>query len=110
MRVALRQQPHQRGQVADPINRMRRREKTGGPQIHRFDRVVAEMLIEPRTPCRTDGIARLQHRLKSRSKSATHKPEMAAVLARHQFKDSACLAVPLDADYDAFIGPLHDAV
>src|SRR4029077_20998612 len=70
MRVALRQQPHQRSHVTDAINRMRRRKKAGGPQICSFHSVVAEMLVEPRTPYRIDRIARLQHWLEPRSKSA----------------------------------------
>ena len=33
---------------------------------------------------------------------------MPAVLARHQLEDGARLPVPSNADYDAFIGPLHE--
>ena len=33
--------------------------------------------------------------------------EVAAMLAHHQLKDGICLPVTLDAEHDAFIGPLH---
>jgi hypothetical protein len=32
---------------------------------------------------------------------------MAAMRARHQLEDGARLPVPLDAEHNAFIGPLH---
>ena len=107
MRIALGQQPHQRGQMGDAIDRVRRGEEIRRAQAHRLHRVIAEMLVEPRPPGRAHAIAGLQHRLHARAEAAAHQPEMAAMLARHQFEDAARLPVPLDAEHDAFIGPLH---
>ena len=65
------------------------------------------MLVEPRPPGRRHAVAGLQDRLQARAEPAAHQPEMAAMLACHQLEDAAGLPVPLDADHDAFIGPLH---
>jgi hypothetical protein len=68
------------------------------------------MLVQPRPPACAQRVAGLQDRLHARTETAAHQPEMAAMFARHQFDDGAGLAMVLDADHNAFIGPLHDAV
>src|SRR5664280_3114237 len=107
MRIALGQQPHQRGQMADAIDRVRRREEVRRAQARALHRIIAEMLVEPRPPGRAHGIADLQYRFHARAETAAHQPEMAAMRARHQLEDAAGLPVALDAEHDAFIGPLH---
>ena len=108
MRVALRQQPHQRGQMGDAIDRVRRAEEAGGAQVQPLDRVIAEMLVEPRPPGGAHAVAGLQHRACMRvPKPPRTRPRWRPCVARHQFEDGARLPVPLDAEHDAFIGPLH---
>ena len=65
------------------------------------------MVVEPRPPGRAQRIAGLQHPAQPRAGAAAHQAEMAAALLRHQFENDARLAVALDAEHDAFIGPLH---
>src|SRR5208282_1065420 len=89
------------------VDRMRRREESRRAQIGPLDRVMAEMLIEPRPPGRAQRVARLQHAAQARAGAAAHQAEMAAVPARHQFDNDARLAVALGAEHDGFIGPLH---
>jgi len=67
---------------------------------------MSEMLVEPRPPGRAQRVARLQYGAQSRAAAAAHQPEMTAVLARHQFENGACLAVPLEAEHDAFTAAL----
>ena len=93
--------------MGDAIDRVRGAEQAGRRQFEPFHHVVAEMLVEPRPPGRADPVARLQHRPQPRARPAPHQTEMAAVLARHQLDDGIRLPVALDAEHDAFIGPLH---
>ena len=78
-------------------------------QPQRLDRVVAEMLVEPRPPDHAHRVAGLQHRPQPRAAAAAHQAEMAAVLARHHLEDGVGLAVAPRAEHDAFVGPFHDA-
>src|SRR5665647_1137506 len=94
--------------MRDAVDGVRRRKEIRRALAHRLDRVIAEMLVEPGPPAGADGIAGLQNRLHARAVAAAYQTEMAAMLARHQLEDGARLPVPLDADYDAFIGPLHN--
>src|SRR5665647_594093 len=96
--------------MRNAVDGVRRREEIRRALAHRFDRVIAEVLVEPGPPAGADRIAGLQNRLHARAVAAAHQTEMAAMLARHQLDDGARLPVPLDADYDAFIGPLHQIV
>src|SRR5262245_25953918 len=93
--------------MIDPIDCVRRGKEIRGPQRKPFHRVVAQMLVEPRSPGRTERVPRLQYRLEPRPKAAAHKAEVAAMLARHQLEDRIRLAMALDAEHDPFIGPLH---
>src|SRR5258708_39576803 len=93
--------------MGHPVHRVRRREIACGTKIEALDGIVAEMLVEPRPPCRAQRIARLQHAAQPRADAAAHQAEMAAALVRHQFENDARLAMPLDAEHDAVVGPLH---
>src|SRR5262245_34938202 len=93
--------------MRDAIDCVRCREEIRRAQGEALHRVVAEMLVEPRPPAGAHRIARLQHRLEARAETTAHEPEMTAVFARHQLEDSIRLPVTLDAEHDAFIGPLH---
>src|SRR5262245_45977162 len=93
--------------MREAIDRVRGRKEIRSTQGQPFDSVVAEMLIEPRPPCGAHGVTGLQHRLEPRSKTATNKTEMAAMLARHQLENGIRLPVTLGAEHDPFIGPLH---
>ena len=87
---------------------MRRGKNAAGAQIRSFDRVVAEMLVEPRPPGGGDPSCPAAASARRREPAAAaHQAEMAAVLARHQFENGARLAVALDAEHDAFVGPFH---
>ena len=96
MRIALRQQPHQSGQMSNAIDRMRGRKVTGRPQAQALDRIVAEMLVESCPPGSTHAVSRLQDRPEPRAKTSAHKAEMAPMAMRHQFEDGIRLPVPLD--------------
>src|SRR5581483_3023914 len=76
-------------------------------QIETFDRIIAEMLVEPRPPGRAQQIAGLQHAAQPRAGAAAHQTEVPAALQRHQLENDAGLAVPFDAEHDAVVGPLH---
>ncbi len=66
------------------------------------------MFIEPRPPCGAQRIAGFAaHRAAARSGAAPHQAQMPATLDRHQFKNDTGLAVPFDAENNAFVGPLH---
>ena len=73
-----------------------------------LDRVMAEMLVEPRAPDHAQLVAGLQHRAQSRRGAAAHHAEMAAVFARHHLEDGIGLAVAPAAQHNAFVGPFHD--
>ena len=107
MGIALGQQPAQRGEVIEPVERVRAREKAGGPQLDRFDDIVAEMLVEPRAPGRAHPVAGLQHRLEPAPGAAAHETEMPPVLARHQLGDRIGLAMAPRAEHDCDVAPLH---
>src|SRR5438045_3018276 len=93
--------------MSDAIYRVCGRKIIRRTQPQPFNRIVAEMFVEPRSPGGTHAVARLQNRLQPRAKPTTHKAEMAAMAARHQFEDSVRLPVTLDPEHYAFIGPLH---
>src|SRR5262245_16451234 len=93
--------------MAAAIACVKRREEMRRAQGEAFHRIVAEMLVEPRPPAGAHRLARLQHRLEARAETTAHEPEMTAVFARHQLEDGIRLPVTLDAEHDAFIGPLH---
>jgi hypothetical protein len=84
VRIALRQQPRQRGQVGNAIHRMRRRQHGGRAQPGALDRVIAEMLVEPRPPHRAHAVAGLQHGPHPLAGAAAHQPEMPAMAARQE--------------------------
>src|SRR5580658_8987028 len=93
--------------MGNAVHRMRRSEKSGGAQIGAFDRVITEMIVEPRPPGRAQRIARLQHAAQPRAGAAANEPKMAAALERHQFEYDARFAVAAHAQHNALIGPLH---
>ena len=96
-----------RGEMGDAMHGMRGVEERGGAQIDPLDRIIAEMVVEPRPPGRAQRIAGLQDAAQPGAGAAAHQPEMAAALLRHQFENDARLAKPPHAEHDAFIGPLH---
>ena len=51
-RYEARRQPHQRRQMSNAIDRMRTAKIIRGALAQRLDRVMAEMLVEPRPPGR----------------------------------------------------------
>src|ERR1700741_118596 len=107
MRVALGQEPHQGSQMGDAINRVRDRKITRRTQAQALNCIIAEMLVQARSPGRAHAVAWLQDRFEPRTKSAAHETQMAPMVTRHQLEDAIRLPVPLDPQYDAFIRPLH---
>ena len=107
MRIALRQQPRQRGQMGHAIGRVRRRQHGGGAQPHSLDRIIAEMLVEPRPPHRAHAVAGLQQRPHPLTGPAAHQAEMAAVAARQELDNGGGFAMPPHPQHDAFVGPFH---
>ena len=107
VRIALRQQPAQRRQMRDAVDHVRRGQLRGAVQAQRLDRVMPEMLVEPRAPDHAHRVAGLQHRAQPRAAAAAHQAEMAAVLARHHLEDGIGLAVTPRPQHDAFVGPFH---
>src|SRR5580704_7323946 len=94
--------------MRDAMHGVRRREIAGGTQVEALDHIIAEMLVEPRPPGRAQRIAWLQHAAQSRAvAAAADQAEMTAALQRHQFENDARLAMALDAEHNAFVGPLH---
>ena len=61
MRIAFRQQATERGDVHEPIERVRGIEKASRGEIEPLHRVMTQMLVEPCPPGDADAIARLQH-------------------------------------------------
>src|SRR4051812_40229204 len=104
MRVALRQQPHQPAEVRQSVERMGRTKEGGGAKLQTLHAVMAEMLIEPRTPDDANGIAGLQDRTQPRPRAAPHEAEMPPMVARHHFEDGARLPVASYAEHGAFVG------
>src|SRR5205807_9367014 len=100
----------ERGDVHEPIERVRGVEKPRRGEIEPFHHVVAQMLVEPRPPGDADAIARLQHRTQPGAGGAAHQTEMSAMLARHHLEHGARLAVALDAEHDGFVDPLHQPI
>ena len=107
VRIALRQQPRQRGQMGHAIDRVRGRQQDRRAQPRAFERVGAEMFVEPRPPHGGDAVAGLQQRPHPRRGTAPHEAEMAAVAARQQFDDGGGFAMPPHPEHDAFVGPFH---
>jgi len=93
--------------MSDAMDGVRRRQKSGGAQMDALDRVIAEMVVKPRPPGRAQRISRLQHAAQPFANAAPNQAEMAAAFLCHQFENDAGLAIALDAEHDAFIGPLH---
>ena len=62
-----------------------------------FNRIVAQMFVQPCTPDGTHLVSRLQDGPHSRSRATPHEPEMTAMIARQQFDNSARFAMPPDA-------------
>src|SRR6266850_6954897 len=89
------------------IDRVRRGQHRGGAQPDALDRIIAEMLVEPRPPYRAHAIAGLQQGPHPRTGSAAHQTEVTAVAARQQFDNGAGFAVPPHPQYDAFVRPFH---
>ena len=89
------------------IDRMRGRQQRCRAQPRAFDRVGAEMLVEPGSPNRSDAVAGLQQRPHPRGSAAAHQAEMPAMLARQQFDDGGRFAMPPHAQHNAFVGPFH---
>ena len=54
------------------------------PADRSLDRVIAEMLVEPRAPGGAHAVSRLQNG--PRAGAAAHEPEMAAVRGGHQLE------------------------
>jgi len=107
MGIALRQQPKQRRDRAEAIERNRRRDQprsVGGEQL---DLVFAEMLVEPRPPGQRDGVAGLEHWLLLGRAPAADEAEMAAMVAGHHLQDHGALAMAPDADDRALVAPFH---
>src|SRR6185295_19071221 len=109
MRITFREQAHQRCQVANAVDRMRRCEKTGRTKMQGLDGVVAEMLIKAGPPVGAYAVARLEDRPETRTGSAAHKTKMTAMLTRHQLENGVALPVTLDAKHDPLVSPLHGA-
>ncbi len=107
VRIALGQQPAERAEMGDAVDRMAGGEQARGGQRDPLDLVVPEMLVEPRPPGRADPVAGLQHRPHARAGAAAHQAEMAAMTGGHQFDDGRGLPVALDAEHDAFVDPFH---
>ena len=107
MRLALGEEPAQSCEMGNAMYGMRRREESGGAQIDALDRIIAEMVVEPRAPGRAQRVAGLQNAAQPRAGAAANKPEMAAAFNRHQFENDARFAVLAHPEHDAFIGPLH---
>ena len=74
MRIALRQQPAQRREMRHAVDHMRGRQQRRGMQLQRLDRVVAEVLVEPRAPDRAHHVAGLQHRPQPRAAPPRTRP------------------------------------
>ncbi len=108
MRIALGQVAQEMREGGEPVERQRRGDEFGGPQLQALDLIDSEMLVEPGAPGGLDEVAGLQHRLAGAGASAMDETEMAAVVARHQFEDDARFAVLANAEHDALIAPLHD--
>jgi hypothetical protein len=107
MWLALGKKAAQSREMGHTMHRMRRIEKSRRAQIDTFDRVIAEVIVEPRPPGRAQRIPRLQHPPQPRASTAAHEPKMTAALVRHQFENDARLAMAFDAEHNAFVGPLH---
>src|SRR6516165_10679669 len=93
--------------MGDAVHRMRGGEKACGTQMDALHCVVAEVVVEPRPPSGAQRVPRLQDPAQAGTCAATHQPEMAPALLRHQFENDAGFAIAFDAEHDAFIDPLH---
>ena len=81
-----------------------------GSHHRRFQRIIAHVLVEPRSPGGAHGVARLeQGSLPSRGTTA-HHAEVATAQAGEQFHDGIALAVPPHSQHDALVGPFHGTV
>ena len=84
-----------------------RRQKARGSQMRTIDRIIAEVIVEPRPPGRAQRIPWLQNTPHSGACATAHQPQMAPAFLRHQFNNDTGLAVALNAEHNGFIGPLH---
>jgi hypothetical protein len=62
MRIALRQEPQEEGNVAEGGKRERGADEARGPELASLHGVMPEMFVEPRPPDEADAVARLQDR------------------------------------------------
>src|SRR5262249_21287764 len=108
MGITLRQQPAQRSEMIEAVERVRRGQECGGTQVDPLDDVIAEVLIEPSAPGCAHPVARLQYRLEPRAGTAADETEMAPMPARHQLDDGVGFAVAPRAEHNADVRPLHD--
>src|SRR5215471_6207954 len=107
VRVALRQQAHERGEMGHRIDRVTNSEQITGAQPQALDREMPEVAVEPRPPGDARGIARLQDCAHARTAAAAHQAEMAAMEPRQHLEDDVGLAVPPRAQNNRLVAPLH---
>src|SRR6185437_5279095 len=93
--------------MSDAMHGMGGGEEARSPQMETLNRVIAEVIVEPRPPGGAQRVSRLQNPAQAGTRAAAHEPEMAAALLRHQFENDAGFAVALDAEHSAFVGPLY---
>jgi len=86
---------------------MRRGQHRGRAQPRALDRIIAEMLVEPRPPHRPHAVAGLQHRPHPLARAAADEAEMAAMAARQELDDGRGFAMPPHPEHDAFVRPFH---
>ena len=110
MRLALGEQPAQGREMRDAVDGMRRGEKTCRAQIDSFDRIVAEMIVEPRPPSGAQRIPRLQPARRREPLPPRTRPRWRPRSRVINSRMTLRLAVALDAEHDAFIDPLHGDV
>src|SRR5262249_26789291 len=96
-----------RRKMGNAINRMRRRQQVGRAQLQAFHDKMPKVLVEARSPDRPHGVAWLKHGPQARTSPSAHQAEMAAMVARQQFKDGGRFAVAPRAKDDAVIGPFQ---
>ena len=107
MWIAFGQQAAQRRKVGHPINRMRSGQKVSRAQLQAFDDEMPKMLVKARSPDRPHGVAGLKYGPQPRTSPTAYQAEMAAMVARQQFKNGGRFAVAPRAEDDAVIGPFQ---
>ena len=89
------------------IDRVRGRQQARRAQPRAFNRIGAEVLVEPRPPHRAHAVSGLQDGPHPRSGPTPHQPEMPAVTARQEFDDGGGFAMPPHPQHNAIVGPFH---